>query len=430
MSSRSIAIAAPPLCCALTQVNEAANTPARANELTLGFTRKFMTFSNPNVQRVCNCALYGSESRYPDSDAHRYPAGTLGPKAVNVNRARWLFCEVKRIRLTVATDCARKGHLFDIPTTVAVSACRSQHSSGGASMKKVVSFVFSTVPCVVAVSVTCGMSSLLARQLPNGPGPLREAEQKNMELVGTNDLQARSAYQPVVQHQGNRWILYVGHHTLDKNPATGRPLPSLNRLTGKSEENGTSIVDVTDPQKPVYLHHLPVANGTGGGAQMVRVCDGNTLPVHDNKFYLLRSYANTAHEILDVTNPSAPRPVRTVAGGNPVIGNLAGTHKSWWECDTGIAYIVGNRSSDAAAGWKRGNHIMIFDLSNPASPVFKRDWALDGQQPGGQVPANFAAVPSIHGPISTGPAGNRVYFAYGTSSNGVRQFVDRSKLLS
>src|SRR2546427_1765621 len=119
MSSRSIAIAAPPLCCALTQVNEAANTPARANELTLGFTRKFMTFSNPNVQRVCNCALYGSESRYPDSDAHRYPAGTLGPKAVNVNRARWLLCEVKRIRLTVATDCARKGHLLDIPTTVA-----------------------------------------------------------------------------------------------------------------------------------------------------------------------------------------------------------------------------------------------------------------------------------------------------------------------
>ena len=297
-------------------------------------------------------------------------------------------------------------------------------------MKKVVSFVVSTVPCGVAVSVTCGMSSLLARQLPNGPGPLREAEQKNMELVGTNDLQARSAYQPVVQHQGNRWILYVGHHALDKNPATGRPLPSLNPLTGKSEENGTSIVDVTDPQKPVYLHHLPVANGTGGGAQMVRVCDGNTLPVHDNKFYLLRSYANTAHEIWDVTNPSAPRPVRTVAAGNPVIGNLAGTHKSWWECDTGIAYIVGSRASDAASGWRRGNHIMIFDLGNPASPVFKRDWALDGQQPGGAIPPNFAAVPSIHGPISTGPAGNRVYFAYGTSSNGVMQIVDRSKLLS
>src|SRR5207244_974574 len=49
--------------------------------------------------------------------------------------------------------------------------------------------------------------------------------------------------------------------------------------------------------------------------------------------------------------------------------------------------------------------------------------------------------PSIHGPISTGPnltsnpiAGtgatlDRVYFAYGTGSNGVMQVVDRTKLL-
>jgi hypothetical protein len=142
-----------------------------------------------------------------------------------------------------------------------------------------------------------------------------------------------------------------------------------------------------------------------------------------------------------------------VAGGNPVIGNqtgtpgaLAGTHKSWWECDTGIAYIVGRRGNDTADGWKPGNHIMIFDLGDPANPVFLRDWALDGQEPGGVIPPHFTAVPSIHGPISTGPStplsGNspnpvsgtgatldRVYFAYGTSSNGVMQVVDRTKLL-
>ena len=279
-------------------------------------------------------------------------------------------------------------------------------------MKKTVWCVVSTIPCMVAGLIACGVSSVFAQQRSDGQQAARKAEQKNMDLVGISDLQARSAYQPVVQHQGNRWILYVGHHALDKSPVTGQPLPSFNRITGRNEENGTSIVDVTDPQKPVYLHHLPVANGRGGGAQMVRVCDGNTLPIHDNKVYLLRSYSNSAHEIWDVTDPSAPRPVRTVAGGNPVIGDLVGTHKSWWECDTGIAYIVGSRSGDAAAGWKRGNHIMIFDLSNPASPVFKRDWALDGQQPGGAIPASFTAVPSIHGPISTGPAGNRVYFAY------------------
>ena len=37
---------------------------------------------------------------------------------------------------------------------------------------------------------------------------------------------------------------------------------------------------------------------------------------------------------------------------------------------------------------------------------------------------------SLHGPVSTGPQGNRVYFGYGTSENGVLQIVDRDKLLN
>src|SRR5437870_13101257 len=84
---------------------------------------------------------------------------------------------------------------------------------------------------------------------------------------------------------------------------------------------------------------------------------------------------------------------------------------------------------------------MIFDLGNPEATVlpFLRDWALDGQQPGGEIPPHFTTVPAIHGPISTGPAGGvfalagatpgRVYFAYGIGSNGVMQIVDRDKLL-
>ena len=39
----------------------------------------------------------------------------------------------------------------------------------------------------------------------------RKTEVKNMRLVGSHDLQGRSAYQPVIHHQGKRWIAYVGH---------------------------------------------------------------------------------------------------------------------------------------------------------------------------------------------------------------------------
>ena len=38
------------------------------------------------------------------------------------------------------------------------------------------------------------------------------AEKSNMELVGASDLQGRSAYQPLVHKQGDRFIAYIGHH--------------------------------------------------------------------------------------------------------------------------------------------------------------------------------------------------------------------------
>ncbi|HSN19125.1 MAG TPA: hypothetical protein VLS49_00510 [Usitatibacter sp.] len=253
---------------------------------------------------------------------------------------------------------------------------------------------------------------------------------RNLRLVGWNDLQARSAYQVTVHKQGGRYIAYVGHHALGTNPLTGQPLPSYNPLTQQDEPNGTSLVDVTDPKKPVYLAHIPVGTTGNGGAQMVRVCDGSSLPIHDSKVYMLRNYGTSAHEVWDTSDPAHPQPVRTVEGGNPIVGNLVGTHKNWWECDTGIAWLVGRRATDTADGWAPGNHVMVYDMSDPANPVFLRDWALDGQQPGGVLPPHFTSVPAIHGPISTGPSGNRVYFAYGTSSNGVMQIADRSLILS
>ena len=230
-----------------------------------------------------------------------------------------------------------------------------------------------------------------------------------MALVGHDDLQARSAYQPTIHRQANRWIAYIGHHGgVKRNP-----------LTGMDEQNGTSIVDVTDPKRPHYLAHIPGEAGEGenGGAQMVRVCSGTTLPRADkSKVFLLRSFGNSGHEIWDVTDPSKPSRVRVLIDG------LVNTHKNFWECDTGIAYVISGPKD-----WRTRRMTKIYDLSDPANPRFIRDFGLPGQQPGSTV----TPVPTeLHGPISLGPKGNRVYFGYGTSRAGVVQIVDRQKLLT
>jgi hypothetical protein len=188
-------------------------------------------------------------------------------------------------------------------------------------------------------------------------------------------------------------------------------------LTGAEEFNGTSILDVTDPRTPRYLAHIPGEPGLAeaGGGQMARVCDGKTLPRADRAgVYLLRTRGNAAHEVFDVTDPARPRLL-------VALGGLKGTHKNWWECDTGIAYLV-----SGVEGWRTSRMTQVYDLSDPTRPVFIRNFGLPGQEPGGTGP-----VPTdLHGPISTGPAGNRVYFGYGTNKGGILQIVDRQKLLS
>src|SRR5260370_8333834 len=95
------------------------------------------------------------------------------------------------------------------------------------------------VAAVVVVLGLCAVTTVAQQKPP---------ELRDMTLLGSNDLQARSAYQPVIQKQGNRWIAYIGHHGGDPpNPLNG----------GRNEPNGTSILDVTDPPQPKYLAHIP-----------------------------------------------------------------------------------------------------------------------------------------------------------------------------
>src|ERR1700748_656043 len=152
--------------------------------------------------------------------------------------------------------------------------------------------MFGRVSFSVLVVSSLAAAAAYAQQQKIGAPP----EASNMKLVGYSDLQARSAYQPTIHHQGDRYIAYIGHHG-----GTDDVPDPVNPMTGKAEPNGTSIVDVTDPAHPKYLKHIPGLEGNyeDGGGQMTRVCPGRLLPKGDPaKYYLLGGFGGQGPEIL------------------------------------------------------------------------------------------------------------------------------------
>jgi hypothetical protein len=268
----------------------------------------------------------------------------------------------------------------------------------------------------------------------------QSGEQKNMRRVGHTDLQGRPGYQPnVIQYPDGRFIAFAGTHSNIPIPRAGFTfLP--NPLNNNADEpNGTMIIDVTDPSNPKEMSHIPVPVG-GGQAQMARLCLGSDLPQGTTgKVYLMRNIqGNTAqmsgYEVWDVTDVQKP----VLAS---VLRNIRSTHKVWWECNTGIAYMPG--SKDSGPLWRQAQSMVIVDWKNPlAPPIYIRTFGLVGGQPGstGPVSTSLHGAISAHehpnaaGKLSRGATaddiiGNRIYAAWGVGDDGVLQILDRKKLL-
>jgi hypothetical protein len=296
-------------------------------------------------------------------------------------------------------------------------------------------------PLVPTITNNEGPSGAVGLPPLNPPDPNGANQQSiwNMKVVGFgNDLGCSNSDQSWVEHQGNREIYYAGSATGD----------TFNPLIGQNQVCGVQIYDVTNPAQPQFLAQIP-GDPAGGGAPHVFVCSGNTLPsATRGHYYLLTHRGNTAtgqgrHEIWDVTNPSAPTLVTTIVSG------LSEYHRSWWECDTGIAYLVAGGKAD---GWHEGQHIYIYDLSNPYSPKFIRQYGLPGGQPSANISTQGTCTnspgpdcyegtanppPAVHqcyststGVVTATGTKSIVICSYGVGANGVVQILDRTKLLT
>src|SRR2546425_12223871 len=81
------------------------------------------------------------------------------------------------------------------------------------------------------------MSLAAGRASSQTPTRGHGAEARDMQLIGHDDLQGRSAYQPTIHKQGGRFIAYVGHHG-------GQ---ARDPRTRAHEGNGPSVGDGTPP---------------------------------------------------------------------------------------------------------------------------------------------------------------------------------------
>ncbi len=278
----------------------------------------------------------------------------------------------------------------------------------------------------------------------------QSAERKNINRTGHTDLQGRPSYMPnVIDYPDGRTILFAGTHNNAPVPVAACTAPALpNPLNNNAcEFSGTVIVDVTDPFNPVEKFHIPAPGGGQGQAQSERMCLGSQLPNAAanglvGKVYMMRNVqggTSSGYEVWDVTNVSAPVLVSNLL-------NIRSTHKMWWECNTGIAYMPGSKNSVLVAGtplWRQSQAMLIYDWSNPnAAPTYIRTFGLPGGEPTatGGVPNSLHGAISAHehpqaaqslarGATANDVVGNRIYAAWGVGDDGVTTIIDRKKLL-
>jgi len=235
--------------------------------------------------------------------------------------------------------------------------------------------------------------------MPIAPPPATESSRTR--LVGFHDLQGRESLQIALQGD---WC-YVGH--LPGN------LP--NPLTGKNEDSGTSILDISNPAKPTLVAHIPGA--PGANCRAVQVVKNS----RDGKLYLARNHETAAacsFQVFDITDRIKPKLVSNV--GETPAGPLSMAHKGWWDESTGLYF-----GSACEPGFRPGGHLVIWDLSNPAKPKYVTSHWLPGQKRDEPEPGGKGL--NLHHPV-VDMANQRVYLSYAKGGNvAVLDISDISK---
>lgn len=125
-------------------------------------------------------------------------------------------------------------------------------------------------------------------------------------------------------------------------------------------EVGTSIIDITDPKRPVYLAHIP----TSATENLI----WRDIKVYADHAFIVAESANHGMQVFDLTRlrDLDPADAPHILTEDTRYDGFLRAHNIVINEDAGYAYAVSQR--DDAEGCGRGMHIV--DISDPLNPTF------------------------------------------------------------
>jgi choice-of-anchor B domain-containing protein len=147
------------------------------------------------------------------------------------------------------------------------------------------------------------------------------------------------------------------------DPQTGREYV----LAGK--ENGTAIVDITDPKRPVYLAELDSAAPEGDADRIWR-----DIKVYADHAYIVSEGGAPTFQhglqVFDLTRlrDLDPADAPVAVTHDTVYKEFETAHNVSINEDSGFLYVVGARNLDRSLNCGGGLHMV--DLSDPGNPTF------------------------------------------------------------
>jgi hypothetical protein len=247
--------------------------------------------------------------------------------------------------------------------------------------------IFRAVVGVAAVSaalVSLGATPFALQQgLP--PGSFGQ----NVEVVGYTDLNGKPGFKLAIREVNGKWYLY----------------------TGAFWHRGWSIVDVTNPAKPVVAKFIDGPDNTSTvqmdwAGKYIETPLSAILPGRD--FDASKPFQG-GFWMWDNTDPLNPKKIGE--------WKAKGTHRNYY--DDG-KYV----HAAAAMDGYDGQIYVIVDVSNPAQPKEAGRWWVPGQHTAGGEKLPEPGI-SLHGPPI--PVGNLVYLSYGSAGMVVLDITDVAK---